>query len=726
MTNKGKMTGQKTQNATHERRNPEKTIKKDHDESGFAGLVSQTIPQSLSMIMEDISKHFSQELNDKGSGGEHPGARGDDGGTEERMELATGMVDKGFIGLTDIASISTLGNVSRPHGRRLQSNATRSTTGSKMFKGVDTETNLPHPLLEFPPLYWILKPYPRVIEFITSMYKFRWHVSYPLQKRVIFSQTLRKLNIHMTWGELILVVPLLLTIVGGIVTSVVYPSAKLSGHAARLALIFALITPIRNSLLTLLIGLPFERALWYHKLAGRLAFAIGILHTYAAHAESVQKAFFEFIMIDVMNASGTGLMLLILTVTITSVPQIRRWCFEVFYYVHLVCVAMMTACAFYHSGILIPILATLWLGDLICRKVVMACYRYPRKARIRVISDTVLELRFPKCNFDYNPGQHVCIAVPQLDLTFHPFSIATCPRMSYVSVLIRKAGTWTSALHEMAREQMEVSILLEGPNGSPNCNIFDPKRYQSVLLLSGGIGVTPIQSICNQLIYEHSKGLRDLKKMRVVWTDRDPVLVNRVDMVRRNSSHQLQIPNDRDEESQPHDLQSLATGSIYWDADSYATAIASALLTHFPPSDEPGPDLGQECTLDGPVAPRQSRKKRAVSAAAEATRSDESTFRAAFENPSIHEILELQVYLTSQQRQNTMPSELSNLSFIHSGRPNIPKILADMREEALEMGLTRVAVFLCAPARLALICQNACVKFSDDRFQFDFHMEYQE
>ena len=716
----------------------------DKESSRWGRLVDREAPmpdvkKSLSMIMEDKSKHFnvseglrvpdkkkSENQAKSHTGRKHSVTQNVHSGPDEGFELRSfaGLANqKRHPGHFDIASISTLGNVSR----QIPSNAPGASSPHDSARKEKSEPNAPHPLLEVPPLYWMFKHYPGVLESIKSFYRLRWWLSHPLQKRVCFSQYLRRRDIYMTWGELILVTPLLLSIVGGVFYSFVDPNVELSGHAARLALIFALLTPVRNSIFTFLIGLPFERALWYHKLAGRLAFLLGLLHTYVAHADSVQKAFLQFLSLNQMNASGTGLALLIFTVTVTSVQHIRRWCFEAFYYTHIICVFLMTACAFYHSGMLIPILAILWVGDLVCRKVIMACYRYPRKARIRVVSDSVVEVTFPKVKgFDYNAGQHISICIPQIDMSAHPFSIATCPRMSNVSVLIRKAGNWTRALHHLASEQKEVSILVEGPNGSPNIDIFDMKRYQSVLLLSGGIGVTPIQSICNQLIYEHSKGLRDLKKIRVVWTDRDPVLVKDADVVRRNSSHHLQIPP---KDVEINDLQSLASGSLYWDNQSFATDMASALLSHFPPSRQSDQELEEAYEVPFDESPAPSRRQKPASVA-EASRprsaADDSTFRDAFRDPAVSKVLELQVYLTSRQPSNNVLPGLEHLPFIHFGRPDIPKIFADMREDALESGLTRVAVFVCAPARLALICQNACVQFSDDTLQFDVHLEYQD
>lgn len=484
-------------------------------------------------------------------------------------------------------------------------------------------------------------------------------------------------------------------------------------------MIFALATAMRNSLITLLIGLPFERALWYHKVLGRLTFWNGLLHTIVAHGDAFEKVFHRFLVLDSMNSSGTGLLCLIFGVTITSLPPVRRCAFEVFYYTHILFVLLMLPCAFAHSGKLIPTLAgILWGGDIVCRKIIMAMFRYPRQARIKIVSDTVVEVSWPKtAMFDYNAGQHISIAVPDIagaGLEFHPFSIATCPRQPNVSIYVRVAGDWTAALYKLAKEKQEVSILVEGPNGSKNIDIFSD-RYKSYLLFAGGIGITPIQSVCNQLVYEQSKGKRDLERIRLCWTERDPVAIESTDVVRRvSTSCHFQPEVDLED----LDLRSIATNSVFDDGQSQATDIASTLLGLVPPSRRTNAELEQDYPISHSTMERRKPRPRQERATKKpAGRSDESTFQGAFLTPSI-EILDMQVYLTKGNQLN--------LPFVHMGRPDIDQIFADQREEALASGLKRVAVIVCAPKRLGHALQVACVKFSDSLLQFDIHVEMQD
>jgi NAD(P)H-flavin reductase len=120
----------------------------------------------------------------------------------------------------------------------------------------------------------------------------------------------------------------------------------------------------------------------------------------------------------------------------------------------------------------------------------MAYLQNPRKASLRAISDTVVEVSFPKtANFDYNPGQYIYILVPEISwLQWHPFSISSAPCHGKVTLHVRNLGSWTSALMGLALKGKDIDIHLEGPYGSPAINILDDSKYKSFMLISGGIG----------------------------------------------------------------------------------------------------------------------------------------------------------------------------------------------------------------------------------------------
>jgi hypothetical protein len=172
----------------------------------------------------------------------------------------------------EVCSISTMGNGTH-FDREIPSSSNVNAVVVKDKKEVSFQSdvilnqpwviqqcpNEPHPLLEFPPLYWMVRGHPGVLTAIKHIYSYRWRMSYPLQRRVFLSQQLRRAGIFCTIGELILVLPLVAIFVSGLLFAFVWPSTYWSGHVARLPLIFALATAMRNSIITLLIGLPFER-----------------------------------------------------------------------------------------------------------------------------------------------------------------------------------------------------------------------------------------------------------------------------------------------------------------------------------------------------------------------------------------------------------------------------------------------------------------------------------
>lgn len=260
---------------------------------------------------------------------------------------------------------------------------------------------------------------------------------------------------------------------------------------------------------------------------------------------------------------------------------------------------------------------------------------------------------------------------------------------------------------------------------------------------SGGIGITPIQSISNQLIYEYSQNKRDLKRLTLVWTERDPVLMKGCDVVRR--SKPVFTGNNKRVSTKPQDLE-----MNHFDDNS--SGIASTLLSlvpanhtsdyqlalDYPMEDNDGtfhgyvafphPLNNEDGITNGDVeqSTRASREERSRGKEGESVYNEDvgTIVTEAYKNSSLGNILDLQVYLTSKEMKHKQA--LLKLPFVRFGRPDIKKIFLQMRNDAILNGEKRVAVYVCSPARLGQICRNLSVKFSDEQVQFDFHVESPE
>ena len=377
-----------------------------------------------------------------------------DGTNQKRPDPVA--VNRNTVGLEPEQPTNTVRSSATHHNHKTHvvANTTLSKTMSmsmSMEKKSGLETaNRPHPSLEYPPLYFLLKGWPWLFENIKPVYVMRWKMSYPLQKKVPFSRLFRKFRVHLTWGELVLVVPFLAGLLIAILGTVVKPSVSVTGHVSRTALILTLVLAQRNSLVTLLFGMPVDRTLFYHKISAYMAYTTGIMHACAFFLDPKMPTYRGWGKLHAwcdtkVNVSGTVMLGLMTVMIITSLPVVRRLMFQVFYYVHIACVVGMVLGALYHTGFLVPLLAAAtWGADLFIRKVVMASWRYPRQATIKHISDTVIEVSFPKQKgFDYNPGQYVYICFPEIAwFEWHPFSISSSPKHGTVVCVVLGSITY--------------------------------------------------------------------------------------------------------------------------------------------------------------------------------------------------------------------------------------------------------------------------------------------
>ncbi len=74
-----------------------------------------------------------------------------------------------------------------------------------------------------------------------------------------------------------------------------------------------------------------------------------------------------------------------------------------------------------------------------------------------------------------------------------PFTVSSEPGSDRIALTIKKAGKFTSQIHLLEKE---TSVLLEGPYG-----VFSPdfKHEKNLLLIAGGVGITPFLSILRHI-----------------------------------------------------------------------------------------------------------------------------------------------------------------------------------------------------------------------------------
>ncbi|CAF4424295.1 unnamed protein product, partial [Rotaria magnacalcarata] len=296
------------------------------------------------------------------------------------------------------------------------------------------------------------------------------------------------------------------------------------------------------------------------------------------------------------SLSGIILCIILAAIVICSMQWIRRGGhFEVFYWTHLLYlpfyVFLILHAQYFWKWIIGP------LSFLLLEKCYSVLTSFSSKSgRTYIHSATIeqsnvisLTIHRPK-NFTFQPGDYVSINLPRVALyEFHPFTISSAPeKEDSICVHIQAVGNWTKQVYqhfkemseEQAREnQIEIyradlypqkssanlqnleqneiederiesvptesntrsrkrePIFIKGPYSSCARYVFDCKH---VVLIGGGIGVTPYASIlsslmaqfrassiickhCNRTNYLSTglMGNHRLQKVDFIWVNRD-------------------------------------------------------------------------------------------------------------------------------------------------------------------------------------------------------------
>jgi len=278
------------------------------------------------------------------------------------------------------------------------------------------------------------------------------------------------------------------------------------GDCQLLMLAFMFFANTRNSLALFIFGIPFERAVTYHRWVGRLLVMSVICHATIAFDRFKVKGIFEFKQDYAGFIAGVGLGVLFLF----TFEPIRRRFWEVFYFTHLLYI-WVAAWALTH--IFLFNLTSAHFNSWITPSVLLFAillYYFDRGLRIykgqfqptQLISAkpgfeiTRLELK-KKNGFKYEGGQYIWLNLPEVSLVqWHPFSISSGPKEDNFTVHIKDCGNFTHEVFDKATEGKITKAKVDGPYGRLSIGL---KEYNVIVLFAGGIGVTPMMAVLKEL-----------------------------------------------------------------------------------------------------------------------------------------------------------------------------------------------------------------------------------
>jgi len=155
----------------------------------------------------------------------------------------------------------------------------------------------------------------------------------------------------------------------------------------------------------------------------------------------------------------------------------------------------------------------IWISERVLREVRSRHRTYISK--VIQHPSKVMELQIKKEKTTVRAGQYIFLSCPEISyFQWHPFTLTSAPEEDYLSVHIRIVGDFTGALAKAcgcdfeSKDKVEKvegggtpvtpplnkilpRVMVDGPFGSASEDFL---KYEAVLLVGAGIGVTPFAS----------------------------------------------------------------------------------------------------------------------------------------------------------------------------------------------------------------------------------------
>lgn len=217
--------------------------------------------------------------------------------------------------------------------------------------------------------------------------------------------------------------------------------------------------------------------------------------------------------------SGLTSLSLFYLLALMSMPQVRKWNYEVFQLGHLLMFPIIGFMMAHGTAHLLqwPMFGY-WLAFPTLMVLLERIWRLVLSFRPIVVDleqlddETVaITAQVPKTRpWDYKAGQWVYVQVPQLSrFQWHPFTVSTCINNT-MQVHIKADGDWTNSLRDLAQKgrRTSINIGLDGPFGAPAQRFYD---FDYSMVFGAGIGVTPFSGVLTDLQHHELERVKSME-----------------------------------------------------------------------------------------------------------------------------------------------------------------------------------------------------------------------
>ncbi|KHN26943.1 ferric reduction oxidase 2-like [Glycine soja] len=312
------------------------------------------------------------------------------------------------------------------------------------------------------------------------------------------------------------------------------------GVVGNICLAFMFFPVARGSCVLPLLGLTSESCIKYHIWLGHIAMLLftshGICYIILWAVTDHISMMLEWKKNDISIVAGEISLLSGLFLWITTIPRIRRKVFELFYYTHHLYILFIVFFIFHvgvsYACIMLPGFY-LFVVDRYLR--FLQSRRQVRLVSARVLPCEAVELNFSKGHgLTYNPTSVMFINVPSISkLQWHPFTVTSNSNLERdkLSVVVKGEGTWTKKLYQMLSTPSTIdrlAVSVEGPYGPASTNYL---RHDTLVMVSGGSGITPFISIIRELIYLNTTFKCKTPKVVLICAFKNSSSLSMLDMI---------------------------------------------------------------------------------------------------------------------------------------------------------------------------------------------------
>eukprot|EP01087_Luapelamoeba_hula_P007878 TRINITY_DN1936_c0_g1_i1.p1 TRINITY_DN1936_c0_g1~~TRINITY_DN1936_c0_g1_i1.p1 ORF type:complete len:501 (+),score=60.35 TRINITY_DN1936_c0_g1_i1:83-1585(+) len=327
--------------------------------------------------------------------------------------------------------------------------------------------------------------------------------------------------------------------------------ARAIGHCNNLNMGLLLLPVARNSMWSPLLGISYERFIRLHRWCARFlllsvtthmltwwAVWINAAELYPERSSRTQP-YWQDVAIVGHAAWVVGMIMFAM-----AFHYVRRRFFEVFYYTHHLFIVFI-GLAIAHNFLTVGwnFTTDLLMYYILPGVILYIIDRIVRFRRSRVETDLVslthqpggilfsgrvTRLEVLRADMSYEPGQFCFINIPAVSrLEWHPFSIASAPHEKTLRFIIQAKNklSWSDKLYKLAYKTTDeaatpfssykgfrlagrkqelsfsgtVEVKVDGPYGDFS---YYYSTAQVVVLIGGGIGITPLISILKHLVHK--------------------------------------------------------------------------------------------------------------------------------------------------------------------------------------------------------------------------------